>query len=422
MKTVKVRKYNMPNTRDRKTVRELAVRVAEISALPVQEQKRALWRNLNALKPVRPMVMIDQVCWNEMNINDELTLQCEDAERRGYEDFLRRTLYQWNHFPVDMVVEPFVRVYKAVRNTGFGITVKEQVAVTDPTNAVVGHRFENQFKNEEDIEKLRMPRISHDTVETERRLEVAHELFDGLMEVRAWGADPYLSLWDPISSWMGVENALYATADKPDFIHRLLTKITGGYMNMLDQLEEQGLLCGQQTTIHCTGAQTDELPAPGYDPEKPRTKDLWMFGLAQMLSTVSPAMFKEFEVDYASKICGRFGLVYYGCCDPLDRKMAEVRLIPKVRKISMSPWVDQERGATEIGRDFVFSRKPSPAFLATDLFHPDQVRDDLTATRAICERHGCPLEFILKDISTVRYQPERLYEWARIAMQVADGE
>jgi hypothetical protein len=101
--------------------------------------------------------------------------------------------------------------------------------------------------------------------------------------------------------------------------------------------------------------------------------------------------------------------------------MDQVRLIPNVRKVSMSPWVDQERGAAEIGRNYVFSRKPSPALLATDDFHPDQVRDDLAATREICARQGCPLELILKDISTVRYEPQRLWEWARIAMEVAEG-
>jgi hypothetical protein len=129
-------------------------------------------------------------------------------------------------------------------------------------------------------------------------------------------------------------------------------------------------------------------------------------------------MFKEFEVDYVSRVCARFGLVYYGCCDPLDRKMNEVRQIPNVRKVSMSPWVDEERGAAEIGRDFVYSRKPSPAMVATDRFEADYVRADLTATRRSCEKHGCPLEFILKDISTVRYEPQRLFEWARIAMEV----
>ena len=411
----------MLNTKDISILRELSAHVADIAALPVQEEKRALWRRLNARRPVRPMVLIDQVCWNEMNIGDELTLRSSDAECRKYEEYLRRTLYQWKHFPVDMVVEPFIRVPMAICNSGFGIIIQEEIAVGDATNSVVGHKYENQFQAEADLEKIRTPEISHDTAETERRLTVASEIFEGRLEVRPQGMDPYLSFWDPVATWMGVEIALYALVDKPDFMHRLLARMTDGYLGMLDQLEMQGLLCGPQSLIHCTGAYTDELPAPGYDADKPRTKDIWMFGLAQMLSTVSPAMFKEFEVDYASRICARFGLVYYGCCDPLDGKMTGVRMIPNVRKISMSPWVNEERGAAEIGGDFVYSRKPSPALVAMDNFHHDQIREDLLKTKNICDKHGCPLEFILKDISTVRHDPERLSEWARIAMQVACG-
>ena len=54
--------------------------------------------------------------------------------------------------------------------------------------------------------------------------------------------------------------------------------------------------------------------------------------------------------------------------------------------------------------------------LATDAFNPSWIRDDLTGTRGVCEKHGCPLEFILKDISTVRYDRARLFEWGSIAM------
>jgi hypothetical protein len=409
----------MPSKEDVQVIRELAARVGEIAALPVQEEKRALWRKLNALEQTRPMVMIDQVCWNEMVFGDDMVLRCEDPECRGYEVLLRRLLCQWDHFRVDMVVEPFIPVHRAIYNTGFGIQIDDEVAVGDPTNDVVGHLYSNQLENDDDLEKVQMPQISHDPAETERRLGVAHELFDGLLEPRLMGMDPgYISLWDPISTWMGVQEALFALIMRPEFMHRLVGRVTDGLMGMLDQLEEQGLLCEPQSLIHCTGAYVDELPAAGYDPEKPRLKDLWAFGLAQMFSTVSPQMFKDYEVDYVSRICERFGIVYYGCCDPLDGKMDEVRMIPNVRKISMSPWVDQERGAQEIGGDYVYSRKPSPAFLAPDIFHPDQVREDLVATRTVCEKHGCPSELILKDISTVRYEPQRLTEWANIAMEV----
>ena len=411
----------MPSNHDLTIIRRLAAELAEIAALPVQEEKRRLWRQLNRLKPERPMVTIDQVCWNEMNVNDELTLMCESSECRMYEDWLRRQLYQWRHFPVDMVVEPFVRVPKAVSNTGFGIGVREHVAVGDPTNSVVGHAFENQFVTDTDLDKIQTPVITYDAAETARRLEVAHELFDGTLEIFEDGCDPYLSVWDPISTWMSVQDALYAIIDRPEYMLELGRRMVNGYLSMLDQIEEQGLLCHHQSLIHCTGAYTDELPAPGFDPASPRTKDIWLFGLAQMLSTVSPAMFEEFEIDLCMPIFERFGLVYYGCCDPLDRKMAQVRKIPNVRKISMSPWVDEERGASEIKNDYVYSRKPNPAFLAWPTFDEKAAREHIVTTVDTCARHGCPLELIFKDISTIAYEPQRLWRWAEITMEVVQA-
>jgi hypothetical protein len=408
----------MPSLQDREIIRRLAAETAEIAALSVQEEKRRLWCGLNGLRPTRPLVMIDQVCWNEMNVDDELTLTCEDAEAQAYEWQLRAHLYQWRHFPVDMVVEPFVRVPKAIHDTGFGVQTREHIAVGDPTSGVVGHCYENQFVADADLDKIQMPVISHDTAETARRLELAHELFDGTLEVVEYGWDPYLSIWDPLATWMSVEEALYALADRPEYMLELVRRMVAGHMTRLDQLEAQGLLCHHQSLIHCTGAFTDELPAPGFDPARPRTQDIWMFGLAQMLSTVSPAMFEKFEIDPCRPLFDRFGLVYYGCCDPLDKKMAQVRKIPHVRKISMSPWADEERGAAEIGGDYVYSRKPNPALLAWPTFDEQQARQHVQTTVDICARHGCPLELIFKDISTVRYEPQRLWRWAEITMEV----
>ena len=407
----------MPSTYEKNIIRSLAAELAEIASMPMQEQKRAMWRKLNGLKGDRPMVMIDQVCWNEMNVDDELTLRCEDPECRGYESFLRMTLYQWKHFRVDMVVEPFIRVPKAIHNTGLGVGVVEDVAVTDPTSGVVGHAFKNQFVTDEDLDKIKMAVVSHDEAETARRLEVAHDLFDGELEIFEQGLDFNLSVWDPISALMSVQDACYALADRPEYMAELARRIVKSYMSMIDQTEEQGLLCHSQSLIHCTGAWTDELPAPGFDPAKPRTKDIWMMGLAQMFSTVSPAMFDEFEVQMCMPIFERFGLVYYGCCDPLDLKMAQVRKIPNARKISMSPWVDENRGASEIAGDYIYSRKPNPALLARGIFDEAEVRGHLQASVDACAKYGCPLELILKDISTVCYEPQRLWRWAEIAME-----
>ena len=408
-------------SKDRIILRELAKKVAEIAHLPIQAEKKRLWRHLNGLNPERPMVCIDQVCWNEMDIDAKLSLKCEDMECRAYEEKLRQILYQWEYFPVDMVVEPFIKVPRAVNNTGFGMAIKEETLATQGKEAVVSHKFENQIKSMDDVEKIKTPQISHDEKETARRMEKAAWLFDGIMPIREEGYFHEITIWDPISQWMGVEAALYAFIDSPEMMHEIAGKMVNGYMSMFDQLEEQGLLCHSQALIHCTGAWTDELPAFFFNSQKPRTKDIWVFGLAQMFSTVSPAMFEEYEINYMKPLFERFGLVYYGCCDPLDAKMKEVRKIPNLRKISMSPWANLERGGEEIGKDYVFSSKPNPAYLATGKFDEDLIRKDLLKIKEICSRNGCPLEIILKDISTVNHEPQRLWKWASIAMDIVLG-
>ena len=413
----------MPTSiKDRNILRELARQVAEIAALPVQQETIALWKTLNGLKPVRGMVMIDQIPWHEMDVDGELTLQTEDGFCRGIETRLRRTLYSWKHMRADMVVQPFVTINKAIGGTGFGVRVIEETAVSDPHNSVVGHYYIDQMKTEEDIMKIQMPNVAHNEDATKQSEERAHEIFDGILEVRMQGALPYFAPWDRIVQWRGPENMILDLVDRPSFMHKIIGRFTDTHLSMLDQLEGKGLLGFGQNTIHCTGAFTDELPAPGFNPRHPRVKDLWTSGMAQIFSTVSPAMHQEFEIDYAAKWYARFGLGYYGCCEPLDKKVDIIRNLPHVRKISMSTWIDVERGAEQIGRDFVFSRKPNPAFLAWHEWEPEAVERDLRDTQEKCNRYGCPFEFILKDISTLLYQPQRLWEWVDIAMQVVKGE
>jgi hypothetical protein len=102
--------------RDYEVLRGLGGRLAEIAALPVHKEKRALWTANNDLKPVRPLVLIDQLPWHELNKSDEMKLECEDAFLRSVEQSVREILYRWAHFPVDMVVENRLDVPKTVRN------------------------------------------------------------------------------------------------------------------------------------------------------------------------------------------------------------------------------------------------------------------------------------------------------------------
>lgn len=403
---------------DRSVLLALAEQKLKIAELPAHRETIAAWKKLNALEPIRPMFMIDQIPWHEMNVDDELTLRVHDPFLRTLEDDLRKSIYRWKHMPADRPVVAEVVVPKVIRNSGFGITTSENISVLDPQNDVVGHSYNDEVKTDADLERIRPPTVALDERATAEHEEKAREVFDGVIEVRMQGEFPALAPWDVVTQWRGVETVLVDLVERPEFLHRLVSRLVDAYLVMLDSLQNNGLLGAGQQEIHCTGAWTDELPKPGHDPTRPRTHDLWTFGMAQIFGSVSPAMYDEFEIPYIQKIYSRFGLGYYGCCEPLHDRIHLVRKIPNVRKISMSPWAKQETGAKQIQGDYVFSRKPPPFLLAMATFSPEAVEDDLRHTLGICAEYGCPLELILKDISTVRYEPQRLWQWARIARRL----
>ena len=405
------------NRKELDIVRVLATQVAEIAAKPEMRKRKQLWIDNNALRYTRPPVNIEQVCWEEMNCNDELTLRCADPVLRRFENDLRRTIYKEKHFPVDFVVDPEYKIPLAIKGTGFNIPIREKVLSSSRDCEVVSHEYTDQFQNEEDIEKLCFPDVKLNDEANRLLSDAAHEAFDGIMPVLFIGAEAWVRTWDLISMWRGVTPALYDMADRPELIHKLVRRITDITCAYFDQLEEKGLLNASQSYVHCTGAYTDELPKSGSG--KFTTKDMWMAGLAQMLSGVSPQMVDEFEIEYIAPVCERFGLVYYGCCEPLDLKLDVVKKLPNGRKVSMSPWVNPRRGAEGLGSSYVYSAKPNPAFLAWDSFDPEAVRKELSHIKKVCEENKTPLEFILKDISTTHNRPKRLWQWAQIAMEVA---
>ena len=73
--------------------------------------------------------------------------------------------------------------------------------------------------------------------------------------------------------------------------------------------------------------------------------------------------------------------------------------------------------AAAIGADYVFSSKPNPAVLAAETWDPEAARADL---REVLERtRGCVVELIMKDVSTCRNAPRRVWEWCALAVEMA---
>ena len=146
-------------------------------------------------------------------------------------------------------------------------------------------------------------------------------------------------------------------------------------------------------------------------------KNQWGRGTAQMFASVSPAMHDEFEIEYAKEYFDGFGLVYYGCCDRLDDRLPIIDRMPKIRKISCSPWSDREHFAAVLPRKYIMSNKPNPSYLAQISFDEDVVRADLRRTIKAAKENGLCLEFLLKDITTVKNEPLRLDRWHAIVKE-----
>ena len=50
----------------------------------------------------------------------------------------------------------------------------------------------------------------------------------------------------------------------------------------------------------------------------------------------------------------------------------------------------------------------------------NEIRAEIEETVKACRKYGCPCDITLKDISTVGYRPENLFEWAQAASEVLD--
>jgi len=163
---------------------------------------------------------------------------------------------------------------------------------------------------------------------------------------------------------------------------------------------------------------TDELPQPGHSPDKIRTMDLWGCATPQIFSEISPEMHWEFALKHEMRWLEKWGLNYYGCCEPLHTKMEMLRQVPRLRKVSCSPKCNKVSMAEQCGRDYVISLKPNPAIFAGSYWDPvvarREIRQDLEKLQ------GCVVEIVLKDISTVSFIPQRLWEWAKIAREEAE--
>ena len=410
-----------PDEKD--VLRRLVAELARIAALPTHREKAELWRRLNDLESVRPLVWINEIPWHEMNVDDELTPRTRHPWAREWETTLRQTIYQWRHLPADMIVSDFMECPLAIHSTDFGIIEDVDIAKTDDANPIVSRHYNIQIRDWPDLEKIRMPRITHVAEATENRYQVMAEICAGLMPVRKVGQTHiWYTPWDYLIRWWGVQEALEDLIDRPELVHAGVDRMVAAWSAELDQFAAQNLLGSDagNTRIGSGGyGYTKSLADPsGTSLLGASPGQMWGCSNAQIFSGVSPDMHWEFALKHDIPWLSRWGLTYYGCCEPLDFKLDLLHRIPNLRKISMNYRIHLDRAVRNVADQYVFSYKPNPAVFAGDTWRPDEARKEL---RDLLEQaRGSHVEIIMKDISTVRYQAKRLWEWSRIAMETAE--
>lgn len=401
------------NANEIQILRDLANEYAGFASLPEQKVKREMWIRHNSLLPERPLVLVDQLPWNELDVDGSLVLKITDDYWRSVERWLRQEIYKWKHFPCDMVLDEYIKLSRPLQNSGWGLDAEVKRLYTDDTNDVASQEITNLIRDMEDVEKIHPPRITLDSNREKEIYETGKEIFKGILPVRMTGAIMHLGAWDTIAYWMGVEACYIELMDRPEMMHAIMEKMVEGYLSQIDDLNHLGAFDAFGHYCHCSHTYRADDKEETFT----RSENSWAFGLAQLFTSVSPRITQEFECEYMKRVFPHFGHIYYGCCDRLDDRLDLIVTLPNVRKISCSPWSDRDVFADRLPREFIMSNKPSPAFLATGSLDEDAIRRDLRRTVDAAKRNDIKLELILKDVSTVRYEPARLTRFYEIAME-----
>ncbi len=413
-------------TREEKAkLRELTLRYAHYASLPIQTEKTKLWEALNTGHMQRPMVLLSQLPWNELDPEGKLNGTVSDPYWRRFESWVREELYLWEHMPADKVLTPYVMLPSPARIGNYGLERSVHFLVDDP-NVVRAQAFDCLLNTLEDVEKIKKPTLTYDRELQTRVAAEADDLFDGIIGWRFEGIGIHLGHWDRIAELMGVTNVYMALYDNPELLHAVMNRFTEASLALIDEINEAKLADLYSPTCHCSNTfRPDDFRATNVCAQGQvggTTQESWAMGLAQLFTSVSPDVTEEFEVAYMKRLFPHFKHVYYGCCDRLDDRMDRILQLPNVRKISCSPWSNADAFAERIPKDLVMSAKPNPAFFAAKSFDLDAVRADLRAKIAAAKRNNANLEFIFKDVSTVNGNPQILTDTAKAAVELMEEE
>lgn len=411
---------------ERERIRALASRWAEIAALPVMAERKRAWTALHDLRPERPMVLFEVDSVDEYVRPDEL--ECTHPVLRAVEATMLEHIHHFDEVGDDIVFEPYYRLGWDIRDSGWGVDVTQIPGPTAVDGSSIGYTFNFPIRTPADVELLQPRRFSLDREGTIAKRDLLEDTFGDILPakvgnyehegVRNRAGNFYLGLTRQIYRFIGNDGLLMWVYESPETIHQLMEYMVADRERQFSFLEERGLivpntdnmLAGPRAYGYCS-----DLPSPDQAPGK--LGDLWCWAESQESTPISPAMFKEFVLPYLKRLTDRFGLVYYGCCEPqTDRLDMIIEAMPNLRSVSVTPWADFERTAEMLGDRYVFSRKPDPVPISGPEPHWDRVEADLQRTYDAAR--DCPVELLFRDVYDIGGDRSRLARWVALARSV----
>ncbi len=399
---------------EHRTIRDLARRYRDLASEPKQAERRAAWRAHQVLQRTRPLIYVRGYAWREMA---ESRVLCRDPELRAVENQLRQALFL-DTCGDDSVVEPWVTI-EAVRILPEGGFWGVPVPWTHSDQEDGAGVWDPPLKTEADLDRLQAPTHRIDETATAVRLATVQEALDGILPVhvrRGWGMWS-CDLSTELGRLRGIEQLMLDMADRPAWLHRLVGFMTDALVALHAQTAAAGDWTANEHTNQCQPYAAG-LPDPGH-PAAPVGMDrLWYFMASQEFTSVGPRQWEEFLFRYQERIARPFGLVAYGCCEDLTRKLPMLRRLPNLRRIAVSPFANVRACAEAIGTGHVVSYRPSPADMVAYGYDEARIGGILRRDLALL-RHN-HYDITLKDVETVQGDPERIVKWVALTRRIAE--
>jgi hypothetical protein len=312
--------------RDRTIIRELARKVADHAAKPIQQERMRLWIDYNALRPVRPLVLVSpEGGWRDL-VNDD-HLQCRDDRARKIEWELGSRLFKAERIRDDQPITDIWHIPVAVHRGSLGL---EPTYIGGGWGGKDAWKWAAPIKDPADVNKLHIREVTVDFEATEAHRAEMEELFGDILQVRVDRGPRINSQFSKhLFMLRGNDQVLFDMYDNPQLLHDILDVLVESHLHEMKVLEEaDAYRLNNDPDIYCgTGGigVTDELPTEGFDGHV-RPEDLWGLAENQEYAGVGPEQVYEFAVKYEAKAIQRCALAYYGCCEAvhdyidIDRK------------------------------------------------------------------------------------------------------